>query len=138
MAPEVSWYAVSLNAEPAVKPLTFPALSVARTSNLYEWPGIRFSVTVAVVGLATRLKAPPSTLSMRLKFLIPLVASVPAHAIATGAPVLPRWPIRKVGAGALVIDGGVVSRVMEWLAGAETAPAPFLNSTNTVLEPSPE
>ena len=33
MAPAVSWKADSVKAVPAVKPLTLPALSVARTSN---------------------------------------------------------------------------------------------------------
>src|SRR6185437_1223984 len=61
----------------------------------------------------------------------------PAQVMAIGAPALVRWPVLNDGTGALVIAGLVVSRVMEWLDAVETAPAPFLNSTNTVLTPSP-
>src|SRR6266702_1033702 len=51
---------------------------------------------------------------------------------------VPRCAFVKEGAGDMGIVGLVVSRVMESLAVAETAPAPLRYCTNTVFDPSPE
>src|SRR5690242_21081410 len=55
-----------------------------------------------------------------------------------GTAVVPSWTFSKEGAGDTGVVGLVVSRVMESLAVAEMAPAPFRYCTNTVLDPSPE
>src|SRR6266700_1534213 len=68
---------------------------------------------------------------------MPLPVSVAAHWSATGTAVVSSWPLTNEGAGAVVMTGATVSRVMVWLADGEMPPAPLRNCAKTVLVPSP-
>ena len=87
------------------------------------------TVTFDPVVDATRVKLPPSTLSYKFEWLMPLVVSVAVQLIWIGIFVVPSVAFLKAGFGTWVTVGAVWSSMMESVAAVEMAPAPLRNCT---------